>query len=919
MTAPVLVLCIGNPSRGDDALGPRFLELAARALATRVEAGEVELLADYQLQVEHALDLAGRDRVFFVDASLRARAPFEYLPVRPDIDRSYTTHAMSPGALLAVYRRTVGAPPEAWLLAIRGETFDLGDPLSAAAAGNLEAAVAFLCGALGAPALAHGTGLRLEVSGTVQGVGFRPWVYRTAVELGLRGEVYNTPRGVQIEAFGAPERLDALARAVLREPPRASRVGTLAAQGLLTPGPEAFSIVASGGSGAPVLALPADLAACDACLAEVDDPADRRHRYPMVSCTECGPRFSITEEVPFDRPRTTMAAFPLCADCAREYESPSDRRFHAQVTACPRCGPRVWLAGPDGRPLVVEGAVEEAARRLLAGEILAVQGLGAFHLVADATSEAVVGELRRRKRRELRPLAVMAPDLASAESLAELDDEARAALTSRVRPIVLATARPGGLGAAVLGPSARAGLMLPYTPLHHLLLGAVRRPLVMTSGNTAGQPAVIAHDEAFRVLGPLASAFLLHDRRIVRRVEDSVVAVGPGGPRVLRRSRGLAPRVISLRTRAPEPVLAVGGHLKNTVCVVIDDRAYVGPHLGDLESLDGELAWRADLEAFERLLGVRAEVVAHDLHPDYATTRWAVRRAPRVLHGVQHHAAHVFSAIAELGVEGPVLGLAFDGSGFGTDGTSWGGELLAVEGASWRRLASFAPLPLPGGEVAVREVWRQALSALSLAFGAETLAVAAKLPVFAGIPRASLVTLLRMIEARVSCPGARGVGRAFDAAGALLLGTPRAGFEGHVAIALEELAEAGEVEPYPVELPRSIAERDRPLTSSEEVGLAPTYRALVEDTLAGRSAAQIAARFHETITTAAATMVEQARAATGIERVVLTGGSFQNRWLERRLTRVLGEERVLLPRELPVNDGGLALGQAWSAILASCY
>lgn len=751
------------------------------------------------------------------------------------------------------------------------------------------------------------TGQRIEVEGTVQGVGFRPWVHRVATGLGLRGVVFNTPRGVVVDAFGSPAALDALGAALRTGAPRAAHVRRVVASPLAGEAPEGFTIVASEYEGARSLTVPADLATCDACAAEVDDPRDRHFGYAFTSCTECGPRYSVVEDLPYDRARTTLRAFPLCPECAREYGDLGDRRFHAQAIACPRCGPRLWLEHPTGGLYPTDAPIAVAAERLSSGGIVGVQGLGGFHLACDATDAAVVDELRRRKHRDDKPFAVMVADLAAARRVAELDEEAAALLTSAARPIVLAPARPSAVTGAVRGPSSRLGVFLPYTPLHQLLLRAVGRPLVMTSGNRSGEPIAVTHAEARAALGGIVDLLLLHDRPIVRRVEDSVV-----GPRVLRRARGYAPDAIRLPAAAPEPVLGVGGHLKNTACLVLGDHAYVTPHLGDLETWESEQAFRADVERFEALLGVRAQVVAHDLHPEYASTRYALARGARRTIGVQHHVAHVLAAVAELHLEGPVLGVVFDGTGFGTDGTAWGAEVLRVDGLRWSRPGSFRPLALPGGERAIRETWRLGSSALHEAFGAdEAAALATRLPVFSGLDPVAVGTIGRMLAASVQCVGARGMGRWFDAVGALVLGLPEARFEGHVAMALEEAAGGELGRPYPFVAPRAAAVDA--VDEEHEVDLRPTIRAVVEDVLDGVSTATIAARFHGTIVAATAGAVARLR---GGLPVVLSGGSLQNRILERGLVDALGGP-VYLAKEVPVNDGGLSLGQAWAAVLAA--
>jgi hydrogenase maturation protein HypF len=761
-------------------------------------------------------------------------------------------------------------------------------------------------------------GRRIEIEGIVQGVGFRPWVHRTAHALRIRGRVLNTPRGVTIEAYAARPELDAFLLALHDRPPPLARVGQVRCTPIAHAGPPGFTIGPSEEPGGRLLSVPPDLGPCELCLREVDDAQDRHHRYPFTSCTECGPRFAVVNALPYDRVRTAMAGFPLCGACDREYGDLGDRRFHAQATACPRCGPRLWLADQQGGALDAGDAIAAAAARLARGEILGVQGLGGFHLACDATRAEAVAALRARKRRDAKPFAVMVRTLAAAEALAVLDDDARQALCSAARPIVLVAPRSSspGLAPGVAGPSSRVGLFLPPTPLHHLLLAALDRPLVMTSGNLSGEPMAMTHADAVGALGSIVDAFLLHDRPMVRRVEDSVVASAAGLMRVVRRARGYAPEAIRLAAAASEPVLAVGGHLKSAACLVVGDRAYLTPHLGDLDSWAAEQAFRAEVEGLERLLGVRPEVVVHDLHPAYASTQYALARPARLRVGVQHHVAHVLAAVAELHLDQPVVGVVFDGSGWGPDGTSWGAEILGVDGAEWSRRCTFRALPLAGGERAIREVWRTGYGALREAFGEGARDIAARLPLFRALPGESLPTLERMIATSVHTVQARGIGRWFDAIGALVLGLPRASFEGHVAMAWEEVAGAAEAPAYTVGLPRALADGVA-ATSDSEIDLCPTVREAVADHLAGVPARTISARFHRTIIEATAAMTARALARSGARHVVLSGGSFQNRILARGLSDALGRDRVVMARAVPVGDGGLALGQAWAGVLAT--
>ncbi len=756
-----------------------------------------------------------------------------------------------------------------------------------------------------------GEGRRIALSGTVQGVGFRPFVYRVARETGIAGRVRNDAAGVTIEAFGAAAALDLFVARLRADRPAASVISALSEEPIPPEPVRGFEIVASGGATEPRSAIPPDLATCDDCLREVTDPRDRRHGYPFTNCTGCGPRFTIALGAPYDRPATTMARFRMCPACSREYGDPGDRRFHAQPNACPACGPRVWvvrsggaLAATSDPPIATVGAA------LAAGAVAAVKGVGGFHLACDATSSVAVRTLRERKRREEKPLAVMVRDLAGARAVADLSQAEEALLASVERPIVLCRRRATVTGsapvlAAELAPgSPLVGLLLPYTPLHHLLLAAAGRPLVMTSGNLTDEPIAFEDDDAVRRLGAIADLFLLHDRPIASRCDDSVARVVAGRPLVLRRARGFVPRPVRVDRRFRRPVLGVGAQLKNACCLARGDEAVLGPHVGDLDGLETYAAFEASVARLEAFLALRPEALACDLHPLYLSTRYARERAAALgvpLVEVQHHHAHAAAAIAEHGLDGPVLALAWDGTGLGTDGTAWGGELLLVERGRFERLATFRPVRLAGGDRAIREPWRVALAALDDALGPE--APLDALPLFRAVDRKERDIVLRMLASGVNSPAAHGAGRAFDAAGALALARPVARFEGQVALALDAAAEGGSAPPYPFDLDLA-----RPV---EELDLRATWRAIVADVLAGVAAGAISARFHATLARAGAELVRRAAARTGPLPVVLTGGCFQNaRLAEGLLAELSGSFPVYLPGEVPPGDGGLALGQA---------
>jgi hydrogenase maturation protein HypF len=710
---------------------------------------------------------------------------------------------------------------------------------------------------------------RLRVTGVVQGVGFRPFVYGLAVRHGLGGFVLNDGSGVVVEAEGDARMLDRFAAELASDAPPLARVDSVTQERIGARGEHAFAIAPSETTAATAL-IPPDVTVCDDCLRELFDPADRRYRYPFLNCTQCGPRFTIVRAVPYDRPNTTMAGFTMCADCRREYDDPADRRFHAEPNACPVCGPTLTFERPGDPVSRAEDALRSAVALLRAGGVVAVKGLGGYHLACDAADEEAVAALRSRKHREDKPFALMTSE---PEALAEVDEAALNLLRSRERPIVLLPRRTGAPVAASVAPGTdRLGTMLPYTPLHHLLVHGAGRPLVLTSGNVGDEPIAFEDGDARQRLAGIADAFLLHDRPIHRRCEDSVVRADFP----IRRSRGYVPTGLPLPVAATRPVVAAGAMLKSTFCVARGGDAFLSAHLGDLDS---ELAYRAfvaDLELYTAMLGVRAEVVAHDLHPEYLSTKWALEQEAELV-GVQHHHAHAAACLAEHGEQGPALAVVFDGTGYGLDGTLWGGEILRCDLASFERVAHLDPVPLPGGEAAVREPWRTAAVHLELA--------ARPVP----FERWPIVrpTL------RVNAPLSSGMGRLFDAAAALLGLRERVTYEGQAAVELEQLA--GDTAGAPYEWPFGRG--------------ADLIAAVHDDLAAGRPHAQIAAAFHETI--AAATAAACADAAEP-RTVVLSGGTFQNLRLLSSTRRRLGEAgfRVLVHGRVPPNDGGVSYGQA---------
>lgn len=740
---------------------------------------------------------------------------------------------------------------------------------------------------------------RIIIEGIVQGVGFRPFVFQLAVRLKVAGWVRNDSRGVTIEAEAEDAVLTAFIGALQAEKPPLAAITRFDCSALPTTGTSGFAILESRVDQAARAQIPADAAVCDDCLAELRNPADRRFRYPFINCTNCGPRFTIVTGIPYDRPQTTMAGFTMCPACLDEYRSPASRRFHAQPNACPVCGPRLSLVDSSGR-LFPGDPLTHTVCLLRAGAIVAIKGLGGYHLAVNAANPDAVRELRRRKRRDEKPFAVMAGDLAAVEKFARVSSEEARLLMGGERSIVLLAKRADFPLAEEVAPRNRyVGVMLPYTPLHHLLLEEDFQALVMTSANLSDEPIAYLDREARARLAGIADAFLLHDRPIHVPVDDSVARVSGKRALLLRRSRGYVPRGIPLASEQA-PVLAVGAELKNTVCLTRGDRAFPSQHLGDLKNVETYEAFKTSIAKLQELLEIAPVAVAHDLHPDYLSTRYALEQGLLPTIGVQHHHAHLASCLAENAQTQPAIGVIFDGLGYGADGTLWGGEFLVGDLCGFERVGHFLPVPLPGGDLAARYPWRMALSHLLAAYGDELPGLAC----FAVVPPEELSLARQALARGLNAPPASSCGRLFDAVAAILGVRTVVSFEGQAAMELEMLADPGATEPYPFTL--------LPAAGGLVFDSRPLVRALTAAVANGEPVAASAGRFHGTLAEMVRNVCLDLRARRGLGLVALSGGVFQNALLTS-LTRERLEQAgftVLVHSLVPPNDGGIALGQA---------
>jgi hydrogenase maturation protein HypF len=748
---------------------------------------------------------------------------------------------------------------------------------------------------------------QIDVAGIVQGVGFRPYVYRLAIERNLRGCVSNSSSGVTIEIEGP---VDAVEEFVTRLPlaaPPLSHITQVRVRELPCSGDSEFRILASKRGEQVRTLIPPDVAICPGCLRELLDSRDRRFRYPFINCTNCGPRFTIVRDIPYDRPCTSMALFPMCPACQAEYDNPLNRRFHAQPNACWQCGPQVELWDRKGRKIATKDPIAEAAAGLEAGMVVAVKGLGGFHLAVDATNPAAVALLRERKQRVEKPFAIMVPSMEAAARACEVSEGAEKALLLPQRAVVLLPKHPSARIAEQVAPRNRyLGIFLPYTPLHHLLFteGGFAA-LVMTSGNLSEEPIAIDNQEAVERLTGLADCFLVHDRAILRRCDDSVVRIVDGKPCQLRRSRGFVPVPVFLRKEVPS-VLAVGGELKNTVCLTQGKHAFLSQHIGDLENLESYHFFEEAIEHLERILEIKPQVVAYDLHPGYFSTAWALAQKDVQLVGVQHHHAHIASCMAENHLDGQVIGFALDGTGYGTDGEIWGGEVLIADYRDFQRAAHFDYVRMPGGDQAIREPWRMAVGYLAHHFGRDFLKW--RIPFVAGLSPLKTDVLLRMIERGVNSPKTSSCGRLFDAVSALVGIRSEVNYEAQAAIELEMSMEGDEVEDaYPMDVIRS--------GETWLIDTKSTFDSIVADIQTGTATSAISQRFHNGLVLAFAKVAELIRGATSLDRVCLSGGTFHNVYLLTHLQRRLERDgfHMFTHSEVPAGDGGISLGQAMIA------
>ncbi|MDD3653464.1 MAG: carbamoyltransferase HypF [Desulfotomaculaceae bacterium] len=755
---------------------------------------------------------------------------------------------------------------------------------------------------------------RIMLQGVVQGVGFRPFVYNLARSWGIKGSVLNSSRGVIIQAEGEKKNMINFINSLKEHPPSLSVISNFQISQEQPRGYTAFKILSSRPGAEKDALVPPDAATCPACVKEIFDPQDRHHAYPFTNCTNCGPRFTIINEIPYDRPKTSMAAFDMCADCDREYHEPGDRRFHAQPAACPACGPQPELVDSNGEKLAgQDNWLEQCWDMLQAGKIFALKSLGGFHLTCDATNPEALATLRRRKGRDAKPFAVMCRDAAAVQKYCEVGENELTLLSSPQAPIVILRKKcpAAGSGRGLpegLAPGLKTlGVMLPYTPLHHLLFSGPFEVLVMTSGNYSTLPLVKDNHRALSGLGGIADCFLWHDRDIVNRCDDSLARVIDGETHIYRRSRGYVPHPVAVSCGRDTPViLGVGGEMKNSFCLLKQNQAFFSAHIGEIDSLEGEENLFTSLLNFQKLIGVVPEIVAYDAHPGYASARVARRIPARSYVAVQHHHAHLASCLAENRQAGEAIGVILDGTGYGSDGHLWGFEILTGSDKNFSRRYHLAYVPLPGGEMAIRYTWRSAVGYLITFLGDDGKKHAGS--VFKGkVSPTDLNLVIKMAETGFNSPLSSGCGRLFDAVSAILGVCLENTYEGQAAVelgeAVRESAAGGGVYPYSYDL------------AGEEIRPGPTLAGILADRLAGEPVELVSTRFHLTIISMIVETVERVSAATGLRNVVLSGGVWQNRFLFRAAKEALSARgfKVLYHRQVPANDGGIALGQVMIA------
>ena len=743
------------------------------------------------------------------------------------------------------------------------------------------------------------------IRGIVQGVGFRPFVYQLAKRHHLSGYVSNTPSGVILEVEGKASDIEKFQEALLGSPPPLAHIASIEWIEIPPLREKEFRIRKSKVGQERSTLISPDVCVCDECLHELFDPHNRRYRYPFINCTNCGPRYTIIQDIPYDRATTTMRVFQMCPACRSEYEDPSNRRFHAQPNACWHCGPQVTLHGAEGQVIPASDPIKQAITLLEQGNIMAIKGLGGFHLAVDAANHEAVIRLRRRKHREEKPLAIMVKDLATASTLAHISPKESELLTSIQRPIVLVRKRCShGLSPQVAPKNRYFGIMLPYTPLHYLLMEGRYKALVMTSGNITEEPINIDNDSAFKNLKGIADFFLVHNRDIYLRTDDSVVRVINGITRQIRRSRGYVPVpiFISDKIRDPVPTLAVGGELKNTICLTKGNKAFLSQHIGNMENLETFQFFELTIKHLQQILEIRPQVLAHDLHPDYLSTKFALQQKELPHIAVQHHHAHVVSCMAEHGIADPVIGLAMDGTGLGQDGAVWGCEFLLSDLTSFKRVAHLEYVRQPGGDKATKEPWRMALIYLYKAFGKSMFHL--PIPFVTNMDHHHASVILKMAQKGINSPLTSSCGRLFDGVASLLGLRQKIAYEGQAAVELEMIQSHSDKTIYPVKLKKE--------KGTWILDVCPLIRAIVEDIIVGVPKEKISHRFHKSLVQAFTNIADQIGKETGISTIVMSGGSFQNATLLIGLTRSLEQRgfNVYSHRLVPTNDGGLSLGQA---------